>query len=269
MTATVTKTATSPSDNPRGEAAGLRWLAAAQPAGGARVAAVVTVDAHHLEIERIDEGPFPVAAARAFGAALAHTHAAGAPWWGSPPEGWSGPAWVGRSRTPLVTDRATAAADWGTFYANERILAFSRRLVDDAVIDTADAQLYERLAARLERGELDAPQPRLVADARHAVARCHGDLWTGNVLADGGPTGAALIDPMAHGGHAETDLGTLSVFGYPHLDDIYAAYDEASPFADGWRERVALHELGIVIMHVHLFRGGYVDAARRLAEQYA
>ena len=64
-------------------------------------------------------------------------------------------------------------------------------------------------------------------------ARLHGDLWSGNVL--WAPDGAWLIDPAAHGGHRETDLAMLALFGCPHLDVVLAAYDEAAPLADGWR----------------------------------
>ncbi len=252
--------------DPLGEAAGLRWLAEAEPAGGARVARVVGVDARRLEIEYVDEAAPSRARARAFGRALAHTHAAGAPWWGCPPDGWPGPAWVGNSRTPLVLDEQQAAGTWGAFCAEHRIESFARRLRDDGVVDAAGGGVFARLADALVAGDLDAPQPRLVRDAGHEVARVHGDMWAGNVLYD--VTGATLIDPMAHGGHAETDLATLSVFGFPHLDDVYTGYDAESPLADGWRERVELHQLGIVIMHAHLFRGGYVGAALRLARAY-
>ncbi|WP_166997931.1 fructosamine kinase family protein [Paramicrobacterium fandaimingii] len=254
--------------NPLGEAAGLRWLAEAHSDGGARIAEVIDVSEQRLEIEHIDSAPPSAAGARAFGAALARTHAAGASWWGCPPDGWSGPAWVGNSQTPLVVNDAEAPATWGQFYAQHRIEEFARRLRADGVIGADDARLYDRLAARLDNGDFDVAQPQLVRGAGHAVARVHGDMWSGNVLYDGASTGAALIDPMAHGGHAETDLATLSVFGFPYLDDVYAGYDEASPLADGWSERVGLHQLGIVIMHAHLFGGSYIGASARLAEQY-
>ena len=65
------------------------------------------------------------------------------------------------------------------------------------------------------------------------VARLHGDMWAGNVLDRGGPTGAALIDPMAHGGHAETDPAALAVFGFPYLEEVYAGYDEPHPWPMG------------------------------------
>ncbi len=86
-------------------------------------------------------------------------------------------------------------------------------------------------------------------------ARLHGDLWSGNVLwaADG----VWLIDPAAHGGHRETDLAMLALFGLPHLDRVLAAYAEAAPLADGWRDRVPLHQLFPLVVHATLFGGGY------------
>ena len=68
-------------------------------------------------------------------------------------------------------------------------------------------------------------------------ARLHGDLWNGNVL--WGHDGRVwLIDPAAHGGHRETDLAMLALFGLPHLPRVLDAYDEARPLADGWEDRV-------------------------------
>lgn len=258
-----------PGDDLLGEAAALAWLAEAQTGGGARIARVVHADPGELVLERIREAPASATAARAFGAALARTHAAGASWWGCAPPGWAGGSWMGRSRTPLVTDEAAAPATWGEFYAAFRIEPFVQRLRDAGVIGPGEHAVFDRLIARLRDGDLDAPQPEMVTRSGYAVARVHGDMWAGNVLYDGGATGAALIDPMAHGGHAETDLGTLSAFGFPYLDAVYEGYDAASPLADGWRDRVPLHELGILVMHADLFSAGYVPAALDLARRYA
>ncbi len=58
----------------------------------------------------------------------------------------------------------------------------------------------------------------------------------------------------------------LALFGAPFLDRILAAYQEVSPLADGWRERVSLHQLHPLLVHVVLFGRGYrsavVEAAR-------
>ncbi len=87
-------------------------------------------------------------------------------------------------------------------------------------------------------------------------ARLHGDLWSGNVLW-GGDGHVWLIDPAAHGGHRETDLAMLHLFGCAHLDRIVAAYDEAAPLAEGWRARIPLHQLFPLLVHTVLFGGGY------------
>lgn len=95
-------------------------------------------------------------------------------------------------------------------------------------------------------------------------ALLHGDLWAGNLhWSAAGP--AYLIDPAVHGGHRETDLAMLALFGAPLLERILAAYDEAAPLAPGWRDRVALHQLHPVVVHAALFGGGYGRQAGALA----
>lgn len=78
-----------------------------------------------------------------------------------------------------------------------------------------------------------------------------------------------LIDPLAHGAHAETDLAALGVFGQPYLERIIAGYDEASPLADGWRERVGLHRLHMLVIHAFLFGGPYGAETVSVARHYA
>src|SRR6478752_4834379 len=51
-------------------------------------------------------------------------------------------------------------------------------------------------------------------DSAEPASRLHGDLWSGNVLWTARE--AVLIDPAAHGGHRETDLAMLALFGAPH-----------------------------------------------------
>lgn len=100
----------------------------------------------------------------------------------------------------------------------------------------------------------------------HMVARTHGDLWNGNVMWT--PLGAVLIDPAAQGGHAEEDLAALAVFGFPMLERVLAAYDEVSPLADGWRDRVGLHQLHILSIHVHLFGAAYAPEVMSILQRF-
>ncbi|MBP3884567.1 MAG: fructosamine kinase family protein [Olsenella sp.] len=254
-----------------GEAAALGWLAAAEAAGGLRVARVLSASAVELVEERITETTPTVHAARAIGEALARTHAAGAPWWGAPPPGWSGSYRIGRSLTPTL-ERGEAPGSWGSFYAEHRVMCYVRGLRDEGAFSAREAAVFERLAERLASGVYDASQPALVSAAGFDVARLHGDLWAGNLLWDADPsnaTGGALIDPMAYGGHAESDLAMLALFGCPHLGAIVDAYDATSPLADGWRERVGLHQVAPLLLHCVLFGGHYLSQALSVARRYA
>lgn len=177
------------------EAAGLRWLAAVPD--GAAVVPVQDVDATKIVLDTLDTARPTPAAAEAFGRALARTHAAGAPAFGSPPEGWEGDGFIGRQRMSM---RPTAT--WGTFYAEQRLLPYAREAYDIDHLSAATLAAVERVADRLRAGEFDDDRP---------PARIHGDLWSGNVVFT--PDGVVVIDPAAHGGHGLTDLAMLHVFG--------------------------------------------------------
>ncbi|MGH8938438.1 MAG: fructosamine kinase family protein, partial [Actinomycetes bacterium] len=207
-----------------------------------------------LVLPYVHQRPPSAAAAEAFGRGLAATHRAGAPHHGSPPAGWAGDGYI--ATLPLPHATTTAPDGWGPFYAEHRIAPFARAAGDRDAGSVLD-RLCERLATHDD-----------VAGPAEPPARLHGDLWSGNVLWSA--SGVVLVDPAAHGGHRETDLAMLSLFGLPHLDRVLAAYDEAFPLAPGWRERVALHQVHPLLVHAVLFGGGYirqaVDAARRYVD---
>ena len=67
------------------EAAGLRWLAESVPSGGADVPEVLAVEDDCLVLGWVESGKSTPEAAERFGRALAATHAAGSPVFGSVP----------------------------------------------------------------------------------------------------------------------------------------------------------------------------------------
>lgn len=248
------------------EAAGLRWLG--EPGGGVAVPEVLgwhdppgeESATRLLALEWIDPGPLQPSAAAGLGAALARTHLAGAPAFGATP--WLGAAGelVTRAAEPShlgpVELPNAPAEDFATFLGAQRLLPLARMAVDRGTFDAADAARIERLVARL---------PELCGPAE-PPARCHGDLWTGNVLAgaDGRPR---LIDPAAHGGHREQDLAVLRLFGAPPAA-LFDAYAEVAPLAEGHEARVPLLQLPTVLLHVVLFGGGYTGHARAIISRY-
>ena len=48
----------------------------------------------------------------------------------------------------------------------------------------------------------------------------------------------------------------LALFGCPHLPRVLDAYQEVSPLADGWEDRVALHQLFPLLVHACHFGAG-------------
>ena len=79
--------------------------------------------------------------------------------------------------------------------------------------------------------------------------------------------GAVLIDPAAHGGHRETDLAMLALFGFPHLDAVHRGYQSVRRLRPNWQARSALHQLYPLLAHVVLFGPGFIQRTARAAEQ--
>ena len=231
-------------DDPCGflaEAAGLRWLG---EAGAVPVPPVVAAGQDALVVGWLDADAAAAGSAAVFGRELARLHATGAPSFGARPPSARWPGQI--AGLPLPDE---AAQSWPQWYAQYRVLPYVRIGRDRGVLSAAEARLIEAAAARAPAAA-GPPEP---------PSRIHGDCWSGNVLWSRGR--GWLIDPAAHGGHRETDLAMLALFGAPHLARILAAYREVAPLADGWRERVPLHQLHPLLVHVCLFGEAYLTAA--------
>lgn len=225
------------------EAAGLRWLGESRAVA---VPEVLVATRDLLALEWIEAGTPSEEAALRLGRELALLHRSGAPAFGAD---WTGFIGV------LPQDNTLDAGPWPQWFAQRRLLPYLRRSVDNGALGPADAALVERVVDRL--GEYGGDEP---------PARIHGDLWPGNLLwaADGR---VRLIDPAAQGGHRETDLADLALFGgAPYLDRILAGYQQQWPLADGWQARVPVHQLRLLLVHTAAFGAVYRDAVVRTAQ---
>ncbi|BCJ43562.1 fructosamine kinase [Actinoplanes ianthinogenes] len=225
------------------EAAGLRWL---REAGAVAVPEILVALPEMIAMEWVEPGDGGRQAAEEFGRGLAALHRRGAEAFGAP---WTG--WIG----PLPLDNTPSPGPWGAWFAERRLLPYLRISVDRGALSGGDAAVVEEVIKGIDGYGGEEPP-----------ARIHGDLWPGNVLwgADGR---GWLVDPAAHGGHRETDLATLGLFGgVSWLDVILAAYQEEWALGDGWRGRVPLHRLHLLLVHTAAFGAGYRGAVREAAE---
>lgn len=235
---------------PELEAAGLSWLGSC----GAGVPHVLAVGAELLVLTWVDAVRATPEAAAGFGAMLARVHSSAAGSFGCPPP--TSPAttvgWVGAVHVPFgshdswadhyVADRLVPAAD--AAQTNGGLTTTMRRPVDDL----CDALLRD-------------PGPLVGPDIDPAPI--HGDLWSGNVMWQ--ESGAVLVDPAASGGHPETDLAMLTLFGTPQLARVITAYEGVRPLPRGWRNRIPLHQVFPLLVHAAMFGAGYGAQAAEAA----
>ncbi len=220
------------------EAAGLAWL---REAVSEAIPEVLAVGDGFLVLAWIDEGrPGPDTDAQ-LGRLLATLHRSGAPCFGRQDRRTTG------SRG-LPNDTFDT---WAEAYAANRLVPLARLGADTGGLHDSTVRRLEDLAGRLDELEVPIEPP----------ARLHGDLWAGNRLVDVDGRNW-LIDPAAHGGHREFDLAMMLLFG-GFSRACLRAYDEHSPLAAGWEQRVPLHQLAPLAVHAIKFGGGYEAATVR------
>jgi fructosamine-3-kinase len=227
------------------EAAGLRWL---RDADAVPVPEILAALPDLLALEWVEPGPPDPAAAERFGRELAAMHRAGADSFGA---AW--PGYIGRLRV----DNTPSDGPWHEWFVATRLEPFLRQSADRGSLSTADVTLVERAISRIDGYGAD-----------EAPSRLHGDLWDGNLVWSRDRR-VWLVDPSAHGGHRESDLAFLTLFSPPpHFDRMQAAYHEAWPLADGWQDRVPVHQLYPALVHTAHF-SGYRDVVISLAHRLA
>jgi fructosamine-3-kinase len=200
-----------------------------------------------LVLEWIESGPATGTTDERLGRGLARLHAAGAPGFGWRRDGFIGS--LPQRNTPL-------ADDWPSFWFTYRIEPLARQALDRGSLRADAGRLVDRLGERI--ADLAGPP--------EPPAGVHGDLWSGNVMTDrnGEPW---VIDPAPYGGHREVDLAMLHLFGNPGPGFV-DAYQEVTPLAGGWRERLRLWALEPLLVHTVLFGGGYGEQAHQVLRRF-
>lgn len=234
------------------EAAGLQWLRQAHDDNdGCPVPWIRDVGTDRLTLDFVVTTTPTPEAAHTFGIQLARTHQSGAEHFGELPPG---------ENRAFIADLPLPEGVWetfGSFYAQARIRPLAEQARHSRALAAADHDVCCELADALETED-----PRLLGPPE-PIARLHGDLWSGNVLWR--RRDCVLIDPSAHGGHRESDLAMLALFGLPFLEEVLEAYDHEWALSHGWQHRVPLHQVYPLLVHAILFGGSYGSAAAKAA----
>ena len=146
-------------------------------------------------------------------------------------------------------------ADGHAFFSEHRLGFQAELALQQGLINRKDFRAVLGLAAKL---------PQLVPE--QPASLIHGDMWSGNAVA--GPDGEpAIIDPAAHYGWAEAELGMTNLFGgFPEV--FYKSYEETNPLVIGWRERLPIYNLYHLLNHVNLFGAGYLGQVRSILQRF-
>ena len=141
------------------------------------------------------------------------------------------------------------------FFAGHRLGYQAQVAARRGLLTSSEENQVAQLAQRLP--ELVPEQP---------ASLIHGDLWGGNAIT--GPEGEpALIDPAAHYGWAEAELGMTTLFGgFP--GEFYQAYEETRPLEKGWQGRLEIYNLYHLLNHLNLFGRGYYGQVMGIVRKY-
>ena len=140
------------------EGRGLEWLGAAHAQGGPRVVQVYGWGKDYLDIERVGSASPTPQAARAFGAALARMHDAGAKYFGSAPDGYNGTCYFGPLQDPVKMD----TGEWTdpiSYFADGRLRPMVNLGVRRGELDKRDVELTERVIEALPDLMVSASAP--------------------------------------------------------------------------------------------------------------
>ena len=144
---------------------------------------------------------------------------------------------------------------WVEFFIEERLEKQIALAKNSGALNNSTIQQFNNLFKRLKE-IIPEEKPSLL----------HGDLWNGNYMlaADGC---ACLIDAAVYYDHREMDLAMTRLFGgFP--EEFYESYHETFPLSSGFEERVDIHNLYPLLVHVNLFGGSYISQVKSVLSRF-
>ena len=202
-------------------------------------------DKAYLLLEWIESGYAESTSWKSFGEGLAQLHRTSAPQFGLDYDNF-----IGR-----LPQQNRPHIQWADFFRQERLepqlqLASSKKLIDSSLRSS-----FDRLFPILHQ-LVPAEVPALL----------HGDLWSGNFMMDQDAS-PVLVDPAIYFGHRETELAFTHLFG-GFDNQFYAAYHSNYPLEQGFEERIEIHNLYPLLVHVNLFGSAYLSGIKQTLKRF-
>lgn len=146
---------------------------------------------------------------------------------------------------------------WLDFFREARLLHMGQEGVRT---NRLPQEVFKRLATfvdYLDKWLLEPERPSLI----------HGDVWTTNVLAQGGQI-TGFVDPAIYYAHPEIELAFTTLFG-TFSRPFFDRYHELRPIPPGFfEERRDIYNLYPLLVHVRLFGGSYVSSVDQILRQF-
>lgn len=226
------------------EAAGLGRLAETQTVA---VPEVLAQTDRALVLSWVETTPTRESAMGDAGQQLAHLHAQRGQAPGAERDGYIGTLIQRNTWSPS----SGSSGGWLEFFRAQRVEALT-------------SCLPSGLRARVEALDFEG----ILHEPDGGCSLLHGDLWGGNLVC--GVDGRGwLVDPAVYCGHPEVDLAMTRLFG-GFSDVFYDRYQEvAGAFDRGMSDRLQLLNVYPLLVHVHLFGGGYQSQLEAIVRRFS
>lgn len=145
---------------------------------------------------------------------------------------------------------------WVDFFRDQRLLYLAGVASEAGRLPANLRGRVERLAGRLGEILEELERPALI----------HGDIWSGNVLAEGDRV-TAFLDPAIYHADPEIELSYISLFS-TFGEPFFRRYGEFRPIRPGFfEERRHLYGLYPLLVHVYFFGGSYVGSVEGVLDR--
>lgn len=155
-----------------------------------------------------------------------------------------------------LVQQNTFQNNWIDFFILNRLQpqvksAHAKKLLDATLLNSFES-LYKELPS--------------VLPSTTKACLLHGDLWSGNFIADqhGNPV---LLDPAVYYGNHEAELAFTGLFGGFDAS-FYSSYNESSPLAAGYEERFDIYNLYPLLVHLNLFGSSYLHDIKSIVKRF-